>query len=46
MILCKKGYPEEIFSQTPELVFSSGTMGHSEVDVDFAVYYRFAESNY
>ena len=43
MILCKRGYPEEIVSLTPELIFSSGPVGHSEVDVDFAVYYRFAK---
>ena len=36
-ILCKRGYSEYIVSQTPELVFSSAPVYHSEVDVDFAV---------
>ena len=30
----------------PKLVFSNGPEGHSEVDVDFVVYYRFAKSKY
>ena len=46
MILCKKGYPEDIVSYNPEFIFSSGPVGHSEVDVDFAVYYMFAKSRY
>ena len=46
MILCEKGCTEKTVSHTPELVLSSGTLGHSEVDVDFAVSSRFAESNY
>ena len=33
-ILCKRGYPEETVSKTPELIFSSGPVGHSEFDVD------------
>ena len=45
-ILCKRGYKEEIISLTPELIFSSGPVAHSEVDVDFAVYSRFAKSKY
>ena len=45
-ILCKTGYPEEIVSLTPELILSSGPMGHSEVDVVFEVHSRFAESKY
>ena len=35
MILCKRGCPEQDVSQTPELIFYSGTVGHSNVDVDF-----------
>ena len=41
-ILCDRGCSRETVSYPPELVFYSGTMGHSEVDVDFEVYYRFA----
>ena len=33
--MCERGCPEETVPQTPELVLSSGTMGHSEVDVNF-----------
>ena len=36
-LLCERGCPEETVSKAPELAFSSGTMGHSEVGVDFAV---------
>ena len=42
MILCDRGCLEETVSWTHELVFSSGKVGHSEVDVDFAVYSRFS----
>ena len=45
-ILCERGCPEETVSQTLELIFSSGTMGHSEADVYFSVYYRFTVSKY
>ena len=41
--MCKRGYSEDIISKTPELVFSNSPEGHSEVDVDFAVYSRFAK---
>ena len=34
-ILCERGCPEETVSWTPKLVSSSGTVSHSEVDVDF-----------
>ena len=30
---------------SPELVLSSGTVSHSKVDVYFALYSRFSESN-
>ena len=43
IILCERGCPEETVSQTPELAFSSGLVKHSEIDVDFEVYYRFVE---
>ena len=42
-ILCERGCPEETVSQTPQLILFSGTVGHSEVDVDFEVYSRFAD---
>ena len=45
-IFCDRGFPEETVSWTLELVFSGGTVVHSEVDVYFTVYYRFVESNY
>ena len=45
-ILCKRVYPEEVVSKTPKLISSSGTMGHSEFNVYFAVYSRFVESKY
>ena len=41
-ILCERECPEETVSRTPELVLSSSTVVHSEVNVDFEVYYRFA----
>ena len=43
-ILCDMGFPEDIVSWIPKLVFYSDPMGHSEVNVDFAVYCRFADS--
>ena len=43
MILCERGCIEETVSWTLELILYSSTVGHSEVDVDFAVYSRFAE---
>ena len=46
MIFCESTWTEETLSWTPELVFSTGPVGHSEVEVEFSVYYRFAESNY
>ena len=46
MILCERVCIEETVSLNPELVFSNGTVGHSEIDVDFVVYSRFAESKY
>ena len=36
-ILCERGYLEKTFSWTPEPILSSGTVIHSDVDVDFAV---------
>ena len=45
-ILCKRECPEDTVSGSPELVFSGGMVGHSEVDVDFSVYSKFAESIY
>ena len=45
-ILCKRGYPEAIVSLAPEFIFSSGPVGHSEVDVDVAVYSRLEKSKY
>ena len=42
-ILCEKECPEETVYWTHELVLYSGTMGHSEVDVNSLVYSRFAE---
>ena len=45
-ILCWRGCLEENVSLTPELVPYSGPVVHSEVDVDFAVYYNFSESKY
>ena len=45
-LLYNRGCPKETVSWTPELVFSSGPMGHIKVHVDFAVRYRFAESKY
>ena len=41
-ILCERGCPEDTVSWTHELVLYSGTVGHSEVDIDFAVYSRFS----
>ena len=46
MILCEMGCPEDTVSWTPELVFSIGKVGHSEVNVYFSVYSRFVESKY
>ena len=40
-IFCERGFTEKTISQTPELIFSSGPVGHSEVDVDFVVFSRF-----
>ena len=34
-IFCEMRCPEDTVSWTPELLFSSGPVGHSEVDVDF-----------
>ena len=47
MMDCVRGDIQKILSpKTPELVFSNGQEGHNEVDVDFAVYFRFAKSRY
>ena len=46
MVLCERGCAEETFYLTPELVFSSGTVGHSEFSVGFAAYSKFEESKY
>ena len=45
-LLCGRLCLEETVSQNTEIVFSSGPVVHSEIDVDFAVYCKFAESNY
>ena len=45
-VLCEKFFREDTVSWTPELVFFGRTVGHSEADFDFAVVFRFAESNY
>ena len=45
-LLCERLCLEETISQNTEIVFSSGPVVHSEFDVDFAVYCKFAESNY
>ena len=42
-ILCERGCLEETVSWNTELVFYSVTVGHSEVDIDFIVYSRFAD---
>ena len=46
MVLCERVFPEETFFLTPELEFSSGTVGHSEFAVGFVVYSKFEESKY
>ena len=38
--MCKRGIFRRYYLLNPELVFSNGPEGHSEVDVDFAVYDR------
>ena len=44
---CVRGDIRKIFSpKKTKLIFSSGPVGHSEVDVDFAVYSRCEESKY
>ena len=43
-IFCNIVLPDDTVSWTPELILSSGTMGDSEVDVDFSIYSRFEES--
>ena len=45
-LLCGRGCLEEAVSWTLELILSSGTMEHSEVDVDFAVHPSFLELGY
>ena len=40
-VLCERGCPEETVSWTPELLFSSGPVGHIEVNVYFSVYSMF-----
>ena len=45
-ILCERWCSEETVSWTLELVFYNGPVDHSEIGVDFEVYYRFSESNY
>ena len=44
--LCERECPEETIYWNLELVLASGPVVHGEVDVDFAVYYRFTESKY
>ena len=44
--MCDRGCPEENVYWKPKLVLYSGIVGYSEVYVDFAVYYSFAESKY
>ena len=46
MLLCERRYPKETVYSTPKLVLSSSPVGHSEIDVNFAVYSRFVESKY
>ena len=41
-----RDFKKVLFPWTSEISFSSGPVGHSEVDVDFEVYYRFVESRY
>ena len=38
--------PEPLNSYSPVVQWSSGPVGHSEVDIDFTVYYRFTESKH
>ena len=41
-IFCERSFPEETVSKTPGLIFYIGPVGHSEFDVYFALYCRFA----